>query len=283
MPMTDKSLTSEQIDALWSIAEPVAGEVTLRAAVAEYPGSANELRTQIARSLGLQGRFREAWDELSRISTVHAPQVEIRMQLEKGRLANSSGDRDGAKPYFRNALALAEQEEGHFDYYAIDAAHMLGMVSEGAEAVRWHEVGLRLAAASPSDRARNWKGSLLNNLGWTYFNIGDFETALSTFQSALAFHERAGDAIRIRVARWTVARCLRALERYDEALAIQQELSQYPEQGYVSEELGELLLVLGRPDEAGPRFKRAYELLAHRLGADQNQAARLARLKELGR
>ncbi len=287
MPITDKSLASEQIDALWSIAEPVAGEVTLRAAVAEYPGSANELRTQIARSLGLQGRFREAWDELSRISTVHAPLVEIRMQLEKGRLTNSSGDRDGAKPYFRKALALAEQEQGQgqgqFDYYAIDAAHMLGIVSEGEESVRWHEVGLRLAAASPSDRARNWQGSLLNNLGWTHFNIGDFETALSTFQSALAFQQRAGDAIRIRVARWTVARCLRALERYDAALAIQQELIQYPEQGYVSEELGELLLVLGRPDEAGPRFKRAYELLAHRLGADQNQAARLARLKELGR
>jgi len=283
MHTSDKSLTSEQIDALWSIADPVAGEATLRSAVVEYPGSADELRTQIARSLGLQGRFPEAWEELSRISTAHAPQVEIRVQLEKGRLTNTCGDREGAKPYFREALELAEREQGHFDYYAIDAAHMLGIVSDGEESVRWHEVGLRLAAASSSDRARNWQGSLLNNLGWTHFNIGDFNAALSTFQSALAFQEqRAADAIRIRVARWTIARCLRALGRYDEALAIQQDLIQYPEQGYVSEELGELLLVLGRPDEARPRFKRAYELLAHRLGSDQSGTDRLARLKELG-
>jgi tetratricopeptide (TPR) repeat protein len=192
----------------------------------------------------------------------------------------------GRQAVFSYALALAEQEQqwqGQFDYYAIDAAHMLGIVTEGEESIRWHEVGLRLAAASSSDRGRNWKWSLLNNLGWTHFNIGDFNAALSTFQSALAFQEQgAGDAIRIRIARWAVARSLRALGRYDEALAIQQDLIQYPEQGYVSEELGELLLLLGRSDEARPRFKRAYELLVHRLGTDQSQAARLARMKELG-
>lgn len=112
---------------------------------------------------------------------------------------------------------MAEREQ--FDHYAIDAAHMLAIVSEGEESIRW---------------------------------------------------------------KWTVARCLRALGRYDEAFAIQQDLIQYPEQGYVSEELGELLLVFGRPEEARFRFNRAYELLAQRLGSDQSQAARLARLKALG-
>src|SRR5262249_54985169 len=150
---------------------------------------------------------------------------------------------------------------------------MLAIVSHGEESIRWNELGLQLAATSSIDRVRHWRGSLLNNLGWTQFDIGDFQSALTTFQSALAFPERAGDAVRIRVARWTVARCLRALEKYDEALAIQRDLIQYPEQGFVSEELGELLLVLGRSDEARPHFKNAYALLAHRLGADQ--AARL--------
>ncbi len=275
------SLTSEQIDSLWTIAEPDKGLLKLRTALVAYPGSADELHTQIARSLGLQGRFDEAWEEFSTISKVHSSIVEIRMQLEKGRLMNSSGNRNDSMPYFLKALKLAEQE--HFDFYAIDAAHMLGIVSEGQESIRWNEAGLQLAANSKIQRAQNWKGSLLNNLGWAYFNIGDFNTALITFESALDFQKTAGDPVRIRIAWWTVARCLRASKRYDEALAIQNELIQYPEQGYVSEELGELLFVLGRTEEAKLRFKRAYELLSQRLGSDAGQGPRLARLKELGR
>jgi tetratricopeptide (TPR) repeat protein len=277
--VSSNSLTSEQIDALWTVNDPVEGEVKLKSAVADYPESVDELRTQIARSLGLQGRFDEAWNELSKISIVHTPLVEIRIQLEKGRLKNSSDKRNDAKPYFLKALELAEQ--GHSDYYAIDAAHMLGIVSEGPESIRWNQLALQLAANSKLKRAQNWKGSLLNNLGWTYFSIGDFNTALTTLESALDFEMTVGDPIRIRIARWTVARSLRALKRYDEAFAIQNDLIQYPEQGYVSEELGELLLVLGRPDEAKSRFKRAYDLLSQSLGSDPGQANRLARLKEL--
>ena len=239
------SLTSEQIDALWTIDDPVEGQVKLKNAIAEYPGSADELLTQIARSLGLQGRFDEAWQELSKISNMSSPIVEIRVQIEKGRLKNSSGNPNDAKPYFLKALELAEP--GHFDYYAIDSAHMLAIVSERQESIRWNQLALQLASHSKVKRAQNWKSSLLNNLGWTHFSIGDFNTALTTFESALDFQKKAADPLRIRIARWTVARCLRALKRYDEAFAIQSDLIQYPEQGYVSEELGELLLVLGRP------------------------------------
>jgi tetratricopeptide (TPR) repeat protein len=276
---SSNSLASELIDALWTIDNPVEGQVQLKNAMAEHPGSVDELRTQIARSLGLQGRFDEAWEELSKISNTHSPIVEIRIQIEKGRLKNSSGNRNDAAAYFLKALGLAEQ--GHFDYYAIDAAHMLGIVSEGQESIRWNELALQLAADSKVKRAQTWNGSLLNNLGWTYFSIGDFKAALTRFESALDFQTTGGDPVRIRVARWAVARCLRALKRYNEAFSIQNELIQYPEQGYVSEELGELLFILGRPKEAKPRFKRAYELLSLRLGSDPSEATRLARLKEL--
>jgi len=273
------SLTSEQIDALWTVTDAVEGQIKLKKAMAEYVRSGDELHTQIARCLGLQSRFDEAWDELSRISIVHSPIVEVRMQLEKGRLNYSSGNCNDTKPYFLRALEFAEQ--GQFDYYAIDAAHMLGIVSGDQESIQWNEMALQLAANSKDERARKWKGSLLNNLGWTYFSVGDFDTALTKFESALDFQKTAGDPVSIRIARWTVARCLRALKRYDEALAIQNDLIQHPEQGYVSEELGELLLVLRRPDEARPRFRRAYELLTQSLGPKPSEATRLARLKEL--
>jgi len=133
------------------------------------------------------------------------------MQLEKGRLNNSSGKRDDAQPYFLKALELARQE--HLDFYAVDAAHMLGIVSEGQESIQWNKLALQLAADSMFKRAQDWKGSLLNNLGWTYFNMGDFDAALTTFDSALDFQKEVGDPIRIRLARWTVARCLRALTK----------------------------------------------------------------------
>jgi tetratricopeptide (TPR) repeat protein len=276
---SSQSLTSNQIDALWTIDTPDKGCNQLRRALDEFPESADELRTQIARSLGLLGRFGEAWEEIGKVSKEPLTVVQVRVELESGRLKNTSRNRKESQPHFLRALALAEQ--GNFDYYAVDAAHMMGIVSEGQESVRWNEKALQLAANSKDERARKWRGSLLNNLGWAYFNLGDFKLALSIFESAVDYQGTTGEPVRIRVARWTVARCLRALGRYDESVAIQSDLIQYPEQGYVSEELGELLLALGRPDEAKPRLKRAYELLTLSLASDPGQAARLARLKEL--
>jgi|SRR5579872_1808743 len=272
-------LTSEQIDALWTIDHPFDGYNRLRIVLSEHPESADELRTQISRSLGLMGKFDEAWDEIAKVSKDPPEIVKVRIQLESGRLKNSSGSAEDSNPYFLKALELAEQ--GHFDYYAVDAVHMLGIVSNGPESVQWNEKGLELADGSSDERTRKWKGSLLNNLGWTYFNMGDFSKALATFEAALDYQKGAGDPVRIRIAQWTVGRCLRALKRYDAALAIQSELIQHPEQGYVSEELGELLLAMERHQEAKLRFKKAYELLARNLGADPRQTNRLARLREL--
>ncbi len=272
-------LTSEQVDALWTIHDPDAGCERLRQALDQHPDSSDELHTQIARALGLQGRFAEAWDEIARTSNQPSPIAAVRIELESGRLRNSSGDRAGASPCFLKALALAE--EGGFDFYAIDAAHMIAIVSEGQEAIQWNARALDLAAKSSDARARRWKGSLLNNLGWACFEMGDFDRALAAFESALAWQTTAGDPVRMRIARWTVARCLRAMQRYNEALAIQEDLSQYPEQGFVSEELGELLLVLGQPEEAKAWFAKAWKLLSVHMGSDPHEAPRLARLKEL--
>ena len=264
---------------MWTIDHPFDGCDKLRVALVEYPESADELRTQIARSFGLMGKFDEAWGEIAQVSKEPAEVVKVRIQLESGRLMNSSGSTEDSKPYFRRAFELAER--GHFEYYAIDAVHMLGIVSEGLESVQWNEKGLELAHGSSDERTRKWRGSLLNNLGWTYFNMDDFNKALATFEAALDYQKGAGDPARIRIARWTIARCLRALKRYDTAFAIQSDLIQHPEQGYVSEELGELLLAMERPKEAKLRFKKAYELLARNLGADARQIDRLARLREL--
>ena len=97
--------------------------------------------------------------------------------------------------------------------------------------------------ASDDPAARDWDASLLNNIGMTHADAGDFGAALVAFEEALAARERIGDAGRTRVARWMVGWALRNLGRTDEALAIQQALKAEldalgEEDPYVDEELG---------------------------------------------
>lgn len=272
-------MTSEQIDALWTIDDPVAGFQKLEQALRANPESADELHTQMCRSLGLQRKFDEGWEELAKVSRDPSDVVRVRVQLESGRLKNSSGDQKGAAPYFEKALELAI--ERRLDFFAVDAAHMLAIVTQGQESLQWNERALSMADASADPRAKKWKGSLLNNLGWTYHDAGDYDEALRKFEAAKAFREEFGNPVSIRIARWAVARCYRSMKRYEEAVTILEELAKFPEAGYVSEELGENLLALGKPAEAKPYFKRAHELLSEDFYLKEHEPARLRRLNDL--
>ena len=91
---------------------------------------------------------------------------------------------------------------------------------------------------------------------------------------------------RARIARWAIARTLRALGEVDEALAMQTALleenrARSEEDGYVYEELGECLLLLGAEVEARPYFAEAYRLLSRDSWLSTNEPNRLARLKAL--
>lgn len=83
---------------------------------------------------------------------------------------------------------------------------------------------------------------MLNNLGMTHADAGDFESALASFEEALSARERIGDPGSIRVARWMVGWALRNLGRVDEALAVQRALKEDldaigGEDSYVDDEL----------------------------------------------
>ena len=274
-------MTSEQIDKLWSIDDPVAGYNALSHALQEHPESADELHTQICRSLGLQGKFDLGWAELAKVSENRSITVEVRLQLESGRLKNSSGDKSGAIPYFQKALDLAT--EAKLDFFAVDAAHMLAIATSGDESVRWNEVALKMSSDSPDARAQRWRGSLLNNLGWSYHDAGNYEESMRNFREAFEFQTKFGNETYIRIARWAIARCHRSMGQYSEALVILRELAQFPDVGYVSEELAENLLATGKPEEARPHFKRAYELLSTIGYLQRSESERLSRLSELSR
>ena len=101
---------------------------------------------------------------------------------------------------------------------------------------------------------------------------------MAAFETALAARREQGKPRETRVAEWCVARCLRALGRPAEALAIHERLAVEtaaagePEDGYGAEEIAECLLALGRDEEARPHFARAADAARRRRLAGRARA-----------
>lgn len=251
-------------DTLWDYEHPDRSEAIFRQLLTNEESNADlsyrlQLLTQIARTQGLQRHFAEAHstlDEVESFLTAHLLQATIRYRLERGRVLNSFGQSEDARVWFQQAWELAK-EHGE-DFYAIDALHMLAIVAPVVEQNQWNTIALQLAEASTDERAHHWRGSLYNNMGWTYHDMGDYERALDLFRQGVEFQRVQGTIREIRIARWCVGRVLRSLERYQEALSIQQELykewasSGEEQDGYVTEEIAECLLALGQTTESHP-------------------------------
>ncbi len=279
------------LDRAWDFDRPAESETRFRAELSVLPaGSAArlELLTQVARAQGLQRNFDAAQvtlDEVQRALPGAPERVTVRYLLERGRVYNSSQQAVKAVPLFREALERA-RAAGE-DFLAVDAAHMLGIAAPAEERLRWDLEAVAMTEASSDPRARRWLASLYNNIGWVYHDRGDYSAALAYFEKALPAWEARGGARNVIFARWAIARAYRSLGRYDEALAMQRQLAaecaalNAPD-GYVYEELGELLLAMGDAAAARPNFARAYELLASDARLQAEEPLRLARLRRLG-
>jgi tetratricopeptide (TPR) repeat protein len=168
----------------------------------------------------------------------------VRVLLERGRVLNSSGSPAEARPLFEAAFAGAA--DAGFEHLAVDALHMVAIVAPPDEQDALNRRALALADAAADPRARQWRASLLNNLGWTAFDRSDYAGALALFEEALAERLEQGVVARVQVARWCVGRTLRALGRTNEALELQRSLARDhaaagTKDPFVDEELAELL------------------------------------------
>jgi len=287
------------LDKLWNFQDPAATEMKFRDVVPQAERSADldyrlQLQTQIARTLGLQGRFVEAHETLDSVGpalTGETKVARVRYLLERGRALNSSGKPEEARPLFLEAWEYGRSQG--VDFYAVDAAHMMAIVEPPGEKLGWNTKAMELAEATGDERARGWLASLYNNIGWDYHDKGEYAKALESLQKAWDWHQerdrtRGAEAPgrHTRIAKWSVAKQLRMLGRTGEALAMQRELLEEwdtagEEDGFVYEEVAECLLVLGRREEAKPHFQKAYALLGEMAWLVESEPARIERLESL--
>lgn len=275
------------IDVYWEYSDPAASETRFRTALDKAEGDLRlEILTQIGRTFSLRGRFEEAHEILNDVekqlgSARKRPLV--RYLLERGRTFNSNGEKEKARELFIQAWEQAN--EAGLDDLAVDAAHMIAITFSGSlDAVEWNQHGLALARRSEEPKAKALIPAILNNSAWDLHTMGRFEEALVLFGEAQAEWTSRGKPERIQIAKWSVARCLRSLERYDEALVIQQALelehkNASTTDGYVFEEIAENLASLGRHGEAKAYFEMAYVELGRDEWFVRSDSKRLESLK----
>src|SRR5712692_1437466 len=280
-------------DSLWDYEHPGATERKFRELLPVALDSLDlsylsQLLTQVARAEGLQRKFQEAHKTLDRVQKAldkTDDKTRVRYLLERGRVYNSSRKPEEARPLFQEALDLALKSKD--DFNAVDAAHLMAVAEPTEKQLQWNLKALDLAESSADEKARKWKGSLYNNIAWTYFEQQQYEESLLMFEKAREFQQQQGDPNKIMIAKWCVAKTLRMMDHTEEALEMQRDLyEQYQtagrRSGYVYEEIAECLTVMGQEQEAQGWFAAAYEELSKdpRLADEQD---RLNRLKELGK
>lgn len=279
------------IDTLWDYDNPQATAIKFSALLPIAEKSPDrpyyaELLTQLARTQSLQRKFDEAHRILDTARQVmereNMPVAEIRYLLERGRTFNSAGEKEQSIPLFNAAYAKAVVHNE--DFYAIDAAHMLGIASKPPDQLYWNIKAMSLAGNTADTRAGKWLGSLYNNIGWSYHELKDYIGALTFFEKLLAWRMEQKDERGIFIAKWTIARTYRSLDRIDEAIALQGELLAEIQRkglepsGYVFEELAECLLIQGRIIEAKANFRKAYEILSKDIWLKATEGDRLERI-----
>jgi tetratricopeptide (TPR) repeat protein len=279
-------------DALWDYSQPDETESRFREILLQIPEDDPaflELLTQIARAQGLQRKFEKAGqtlDQVERRLGKVPSRAYVRYLLERGRVFASSGDAESARPRFEEALKTAQKLSE--DFYAVDAVHMLAIIAPVEEGLALNLQAIQMAESSEQEKARDWLGSLYNNTGWSYHNLGNYAAALEIFEKAEAWQRSKGRVYETRIAQWCVARTLRSLGLVEEALSKQMALKHAWEadgverDGFVFEEIGECLLLLGRAEEARRYFAKAYEILKNDSALVEGEPERLARLKSLG-
>jgi tetratricopeptide (TPR) repeat protein len=258
---------------LWDYNRPEETEMKFLKILSEARDSGNfdylgQLLTQIARTRVFLGDIegaRKLLDEADATLTGECKIGKIRSILERGRTYQASGEMKKAEFLFLKACDQSYMADAL--EYTVDAAHMLAILSEPEEAIKWNDFALKLTEDSDKERVRYWQGSLFNNIGWEYHKKGDYDSAYLYFKKSLTFHVEKKRPDRIRFATFSISHTLRSMAPFEEALMrLRQLMENYEsegvdESGFIAEEIGECLWAFDKKEEARPYLVQAYEKL----------------------
>lgn len=111
--------------------------------------------------------------------------------IKKGTLAWLRGDPNAARSEYLNSLAIARSL--HDPYLEANSLTNLGNVATKQEhrdeAIDWNRAALQVMQSMDAPGAQ---ANILGNMGWSYLDLGDYETALTLFQQADAASGKAG-------------------------------------------------------------------------------------------
>jgi tetratricopeptide (TPR) repeat protein len=279
---------ADRLRTLWDFDDLDPTERRLREQLAREADDAAraEVLTQLARVEGLRGDV-DAGERLIEEAAARAGDdatALARIDLERGRLRRSSGNLEAALPLFASAFETSLEARAYF--IAADATHMAALAAPDRSGfLAWTTRGVELAEAQ--DEARYWLGPLLNNLGWGYFENGEYEPALNAFERALRARERDPDDRRaIEIARFAVGKALRALGRSQEAVPLLEQAvawaqSEGAPDGWFHEELAEEYAAVGRASDAREQARLALPLLLEADPSFAGDGERAARLRSI--
>jgi tetratricopeptide (TPR) repeat protein len=210
----------------------------------------------------------------------------IQQLIEKGRQYIIDRTPSQARIVFVEAWNLA-RESGE-DHYLVDVAQQMAIIEPQKTQQEWIRKAIDVAESSSQEKARQQLGNLYTSLAWKLFDLRQFEKALSTFETSLTYLREQNAVRDIFVVRWSMGKVLRAMNRFEEALKIQQTLLSEigiggAPDGRVFEELAECLQALHKEKEAEPYFALAYLELSSNEWIADNQPVKLKRLKDLGK
>jgi tetratricopeptide (TPR) repeat protein len=203
-----------EFDAWWDYNRPAETEKRFRELLPRARESGDscyhaQLLTQLARTLGLQQSFEEAHatlDQAAALLDCADRTTRVRYLLERGRVFNSSGNPAKARPLFMEAWELSRDGEGALQNFAIDAAHMMGIIEPLPKQLEWSFKALEIAEPTKS----HWRAALYNNIGWTYHDLGEYRKSLEFLEKGLVLREESGKQPALTIARDSVEK-LKAL------------------------------------------------------------------------
>ncbi len=169
--------------------------------------------TQIARAQGLQRRFADAQATLDQVrmrpDSNDTGSARSAISSNKAESITHRGVMRKRCGWFQDAFTAANAQQQ--DFYGIDALHMLAIADVPERQCigiykQWHSLN-----NPPIPARRTGKDRCTTTLGGSYFEEGEYSQALTSFEPPYNGASSRAKSVRYLIARWCVARTLRAL------------------------------------------------------------------------